>query len=332
MQEQFVDILIQKGVKKIIIDKVTSKNNKTFYAHGNKEKLLEIIDVLRKYDISDNAIFGCLTLLHEGNVSEIEKKLKVLYNHGITKQTIEQSIIVLAKGKANEIEKIFEVLEKHNITKQTIEQSLSVLSRGKANEIEKIFEVLYAHNISKESIERCLYVFAMGKASKIEQDNYYLKVTSYSSEVANSSEYYIKDEKYIGKMVRHDLSENTFFKITTYHTDEESLQLTEFGDRKVILSNKLDAMISPISFTSKNFFINFCIALSTSIDKVNLAGRECYIIKDGNTQKFIDIDTGLAIKMIDIENNMTVDYHYEYGVVKDSDIVRPDTSGYELEI
>ena len=31
------------------------------------------------------------------------------------------------------------------------------------------------------------------KASKIEQDNYYLKVTSYSSEVANSSEYYIKD-------------------------------------------------------------------------------------------------------------------------------------------
>ncbi|MCI9275017.1 MAG: hypothetical protein HFJ24_03135, partial [Clostridia bacterium] len=146
------------------------------------------------------------------------------------------------------------------------------------------------------------------------------------------SEYYIKDEKYIGKMVRHDLSENTFFKITTYHTDEESLQLTEFGDRKVILSNKLDAMISPISFTSKNFFINFCIALSTSIDKVNLAGRECYIIKDGNTQKFIDIDTGLAIKMIDIENNMTVDYHYEYGVVKDSDIVRPDTSGYELEI
>ena len=170
------------------------------------------------------------------------------------------------------------------------------------------------------------------KASKIEQDNYYLKVTSYSSEVANSSEYYIKDEKYIGKMVRHDLSENTFFKITTYHTDEESLQLTEFGDRKVILSNKLDAMISPISFTSKNFFINLCIALSTSIDKVNLAGRECYIIKDGNTQKFIDIDTGLAIKMIDIENNMTVDYHYEYGVVKDSDIVRPDTSGYELEI
>ena len=33
--------------------------------------------------------------------------------------------------------------------------------------------------------------------------------------------------------------------------------------------------------------------------------------------------------MIDNSNNRTVDYKYEFGVVTDSDIQRPDTTGYK---
>ena len=32
--------------------------------------------------------------------------------------------------------------------------------------------------------------------------------------------------------------------------------------------------------------------------------------------------------MIDNQNIRTVDYEYEFGIVKDSDIVKPDTTGY----
>ena len=78
-------------------------------------------------------------------------------------------------------------------------------------------------------------------------------------------------------------------------------------------------------------FENIFLAIVTTIDKTNLDGTECYMIKDGYTEKFIDVHTGLAIKMIDIRNNRTVDYHYQYGVVKDSDIVKPDTTAYQVK-
>ncbi len=68
--------------------------------------------------------------------------------------------------------------------------------------------------------------------------------------------------------------------------------------------------------------------MTTNIDKVNLNGKECYIIKEGDTEKFIDINTGFAIKIIDNTNNRTTDYHYEYGNVKDADIAKPDTTEY----
>lgn len=83
--------------------------------------------------------------------------------------------------------------------------------------------------------------------------------------------------------------------------------------------------------TTSEFFIeNLYTAITTNIDKIELNGKECYMIRDGNTEKFIDINTGLAIKMIDNQNNITVDYKYEYGVVKDTDIVKPDTTGYTI--
>lgn len=33
--------------------------------------------------------------------------------------------------------------------------------------------------------------------------------------------------------------------------------------------------------------------------------------------------------MIDNSNNRTVDYKYEFGIVNDSDVEKPDTTGYQ---
>ena len=38
----------------------------------------------------------------------------------------------------------------------------------------------------------------------------------------------------------------------------------------------------------------------------------------------------LPIKEIDNKNNITVDYAYEFGVVEDSDVIRPDTTEYTI--
>ena len=55
--------------------------------------------------------------------------------------------------------------------------------------------------------------------------------------------------------------------------------------------------------------------------------------KDGTTLGKMNIfsEDKKPIKMIDNENNRTTDYKYEFNVVKDTDIFKPDTTGYEVK-
>ena len=166
------------------------------------------------------------------------------------------------------------------------------------------------------------------KANTIENEkNYYIKLESYSEGQMNILETYYKDGKSIATMTIYSEDSNVV-KRTFYKSGEEIIGLIDNGETKV-LTNDGDITIRPISFTANSLLENLCIALTTSIDKIELNGIECYMIRDGNTEKFIDVNTGLAIKMIDNQNNRTVDYKYEYGVVKDTDIIKPDTTGYK---
>ena len=142
----------------------------------------------------------------------------------------------------------------------------------------------------------------------------------------NILETYYKDGKSFATMTIYSEEKDTI-KITFYKSEKEIIGLIDNGKTKV-LTNNADVTIEPISFTSNSFFENLFIAITTSVDKIKLNGKECYIIKEENTEKFIDANTGLAIKIIDNQNNRTVDYKYEYGIVKDTDIVKPDITGY----
>lgn len=167
------------------------------------------------------------------------------------------------------------------------------------------------------------------KAEQIKNSkNYYLKLESYSAGQMTITEAYYKDEKSIITISTYSQGIGVA-KQTFYKAGEEKIALFDTGETKSITNMDIGA-VQPISFTSDNFFTNLYTSMTTNIDKVNLNGKECYIIKEGDTEKFIDINTGLAIKMIDNQNNRTIDYKYEYGIVKDSDIVKPDTTGYTL--
>lgn len=79
-----------------------------------------------------------------------------------------------------------------------------------------------------------------------------------------------------------------------------------------------------------SFRINLITAIFSSVHRVNLGGRKCYLVKDGNYERFIDIETGIMIKGIDNLNNTTQDYYYEFGTVEDQDVEEPDTTGYTV--
>ena len=142
------------------------------------------------------------------------------------------------------------------------------------------------------------------------------------------TEAYCKQEKSLVKINRYskDLGE---IKQILYKSGEEKFSLLDNGETKVF-QEMGGILVRPIAFTSEFFFENLYTAVTTSVDKIELNGKECYIIRDGNTEKFIDVNTGLAIKMIDNQNNRTIDYQYEYGVVTDTDVERPDTTEYTI--
>ena len=116
-------------------------------------------------------------------------------------------------------------------------------------------------------------------------------------------------------------------RMTLYKSETECITLVDDGTTKT-LRNINDITVNPMFFSGETFFENLFIAITTNIDKVELNGKECYLIRDGNTEKFIDIDTGFALKMIDNETNTTTDYRYEFGIVKDADVLKPDTTEY----
>lgn len=172
----------------------------------------------------------------------------------------------------------------------------------------------------------------MGLSNKannmINQTNYYTKTETYSNGQMSILESFNKNGVTLGKMSIFSEVNDTI-KIILYKSETEKIALIDNGTTKT-LNNSTDITINPVYFTGQNIFENLFMAITTSIDKIELNGKECYLIRDGNTEKFIDVDTGLAIKMIDNQNNRTTDYKYEFGVVKDTDITKPDTTGYTI--
>lgn len=141
-------------------------------------------------------------------------------------------------------------------------------------------------------------------------------------------ESYNKDEKTFGTIISYSEGNNVIKRIF-YKSGEEKIGLVDNGENKVLV-NMGDIIINPVSFTGESLLENLFMAITTNIDKVKLNGKECYLIRENNTEKFIDVNTGLAIKMIDNENNRTIDYKYEFGNVKDTDVAKPDTTGYTI--
>lgn len=165
------------------------------------------------------------------------------------------------------------------------------------------------------------------KENKVQrEDNFYAKIENYSSgEMKITEAYYIKNKS----LVTHTVYSQNMptRKITVYKSAEEKVALMENGETKLLL-DEFNFEVIPISYLSVHSWENLFTAITSSVNKIKLDENECYIVRDGNMEKFIDAKTGMVLKLVDNTNNITVDYKYEYGIVKETDIVKPDTTGY----
>lgn len=167
------------------------------------------------------------------------------------------------------------------------------------------------------------------KVNKIKDtNNYYIKSESFFDGEMTIAETYKKDDKVL--IIKNKYSKNNQITSNTiYKSENEKFMLNDNGKEKTLIKLS-DVLIDTPSFNSKNFFENIKIALTTNIRKETIKGIECYVIREENIEKFIDTNTGLTVKMISNDADSTINYEYEYGIVQDKDIVRPDTTQYKM--
>ncbi len=193
-----------------------------------------------------------------------------------------------------------------------------------------IIILIYAILIAKRTI---IMVSLSKKAAENQMyDNYYVKLYSYQGDMLTITESYNKGEDYLTTLIKMT-SDSNIQKLIYYKKGEDMLFISEVDGQKHILNpeNITDGCILPVTYVSEGIMTNLQYALITGINSSYCNGKECYVIKGNSYERYIDKQTGLAVRNIEKSNkeitrktDMVIDYEYKFNVVKDSDIVKPN--------
>lgn len=172
----------------------------------------------------------------------------------------------------------------------------------------------------------------------LEKDNYHVKLYSYQGDTLVVTDSYQRSGDYL--TIREWQNTKANRKMILYKKGNDLLALTEFSGHK----NKYDPNtivggdIYPVTYVSDGFLSSLQYAFFIGLDSTYCNGKECYVIKGKNYESYVDRETGLAVRRIEktrkeseVKNDMVVDYEYEFDVVDDDDIVKPDETGYVLK-
>ena len=184
-------------------------------------------------------------------------------------------------------------------------------------------------------LRRTFIMFSLSEKAKENKsyDNYYAKIYSYQGDSLIITESYNKGGNYLTTMTRITEDGKQKTKLTFYNKDNEKIALLESGEEKYILNSETTAgwNVSPVTYVADSFLTNMELAFIIGVDSDYCNGKECYVVKGSNYERYIDKETGLAIRNIDKnigQSDRIVDYEYTFNIVEDRDIVKPDTVGY----
>lgn len=239
--------------------------------------------------------------------------------------------------ECNECQKIFENMKKDFKVKTTKRDDREVKYIKKYSKKMKLLKaillliiVIYVIVIGR----RTIIMTSLSRKANENQiyDNYYARLYSYQGDTLTITESYNKGKDYLTTLTRM-VNGNEIQKITYYKKGNEQLFITEADGKKNVLDSEtmLGGTVLPVTYVSDGLLANLQYAFITGIDSTYCNGKECYIVKGNSYERYIEKETGLAIRSIEKSNkeitrktDMVVDYEYKFNIVKDSDIVKPD--------
>lgn len=196
-----------------------------------------------------------------------------------------------------------------------------------------VIVLFFVFSIGRKTYILCSLGAKWEKTDQQLSNNYFARTLQYMDGIIIETTSYLKEQDYI-TTINYMSTNGHKSKMTHYKKGEEELYLLETKDKKFQFEGESFLRYHPgISFNTTAYFIgNLQHAPFVKIETLNIDDKECYVIKYSNEDRIIDKETGIEIKTIHYGYNdiTTIENYYDFGVVKDSDIQRPDTTGYKV--
>ena len=166
----------------------------------------------------------------------------------------------------------------------------------------------------------------------VNKTNYYAIVQSLQNGNVNMAKSYNKDGNYLNTIKNYGKDNQDERGLVKYKKDNEEIGIIYSGQEKIaILNETVLANISVVNIfsTFDNFLPRLQLAAMSRITTDNYGNVECYLIELKNWKMWVEKDTGLVIR--EINGGMVSERFYEFDIVKDEDIIKPDISDCKIQ-
>ena len=162
------------------------------------------------------------------------------------------------------------------------------------------------------------------------KNNYSVKILSQSIEFDNFLEgkRICKDGEQIISLINIRKTSGEVTKSNIYNLKDKNITTLESESSKIYYNDK-QREISDLNVYKGDLKDIFDINID--IDKSKLGDVEVYIIRDKESEYYINSENGLILKTVDLLNNSTHEYEYTLGEVRTEDMELPDLSEYKLQ-
>lgn len=170
---------------------------------------------------------------------------------------------------------------------------------------------------------------------KVNITNYYSEKISVTGKSVSIMKVYNKDDKYITQLRTFVPTTDEKRGITVYKNNDEKLAIIESGENKIAFTNSesiIDGKLSVNNFELRkmNILQKLILAATTRITSEECNNKKCYLVEPAKGWKlWIDKETGIVVR--EINGSTLQDSYYEFNVVKDEDIIKPDISDCEIQ-
>lgn len=165
-----------------------------------------------------------------------------------------------------------------------------------------------------------------------DKTNYLAVVQSLQNGNVNIAKSYNKDGNYLTTLKTYGKDIQDERGLIKYKKDNEELAIVYSGKEKIALLNQptlVEISVVNVFSTFDNILMRLQYAIMSRISTDNYGDIECYLIEVENWKTWVEKDTGLIIR--EINGGLVAERIYEFDIVKDEDIIKPDISDCKIQ-